>query len=306
MRGTGPLALSILLVGLFVGARTNAGAQQLILKGEFGLLGGTMAPPGLYTGVFTGEMWNDELKDQNGNSVPSQGGSFNQYIVGPLISYVSKFKLFGANYGAIVGIPFANATIDFPRLNTQGSTGMAISQLWVVPFSLGWHFERSDLTVHYAFYPPTGRYTPGAPNNTGLGMWCNEFSLRATVFPDAAKDWHLSASFFYDINSKKKDTDFTTGSPFTLMYGVGHNYDSGKLFKGWAGVVGYAQWQVTASKGADVPQFVTDSRTQIYGIGPEFTTLQGAFTIRYFWQFGGKFSTQGQTLYAQFVLPLPF
>lgn len=40
-----------------------------------------------------------------------------------------------------------------------------------------------------------------------------------------------------------------------------------------------------------------------FAIGPEFTTLQGALTIRYFWQFGGSFSTQGSGLYAQFVYP---
>ncbi len=46
------------------------------------------------------------------------------------------------------------------------------------------------------------------------------------------------------------------------------------------------------------------NKSQIYGVGPDFTTLQGALTVRYFWQFGGKFSTQGQGLYVQFAMPL--
>jgi hypothetical protein len=116
--------------------------------------------------------------------------------------------------------------------------------------------------------------------------------------------WHASASLFYDINSKKKDIDWTTGNPFTLMWGLGGNYEFGKLFKGWAGVAGYSQWQVTSTQGASVPLFVSANKTQINAVGPEFTTLQGALTIRYFWQFGGKFSTQGRGLYAMFVLPI--
>jgi hypothetical protein len=34
------------------------------------------------------------------------------------------------------------------------------------------------------------------------------------------------------------------------------------------------------------------------------TTLQGALTLRYFWQFNGRFSTQGQNLYLQFAMPI--
>ncbi|MGH9399582.1 MAG: transporter [Thermoanaerobaculia bacterium] len=175
----------------------------------------------------------------------------------------------------------ANVRTDFPRLDLSSSTGMDLSQIFVSPVSLGWHFSRADLTFDYGFYAPTGRYTAGASDNTSLGMWCNELSLRSTVFFDEAKAWHAAASLYYDVNGKKKDTDWTTGDPLTLMWGVGGNYGSGKsLFKGWAG------------------------RTHIYAVGPEFTTLQGALTIRYFWQFGGKFSTQGQGLYVQFAMPI--
>ena len=162
-----------------------------------------------------------------------------------------------------------------------------------------------DVTFHYAFYAPTGRYEVGAPDNTSLGMWANEFSLRATAFFDKDRQWHGSASLFYDINSKKSGQDWTTGNPFTYMWGIGRNYgDPHGLFSGWAGLAGYAQWQVTSTTGADAPLIVRQNRTSIYSVGPEFTTLQGALTVRYFWQFGGKFSTQGQGLYVQFAMPV--
>jgi hypothetical protein len=296
-------------------------AQQLIIKGEFGLKAGFTPPPGLYAGMIGAISWSDELVGPEGNAL--DGPQLNQYAFAPMVEYVSKFRLFGADYGAIVAAPFANVAISSPRLDVDASTSMALSQLWVVPVVLGWHITDplplapggADMTFHYAFYAPTGRYsviqTPDgpapAPDNSGLGMWTNELSFRITGYFDRARKWHGTASLFYDFNGKKKDLDWTTGNPFTYMWGLGRDYgEKGSLFSGWVGAAGYSQWQVTSTTGADAPPAARAFKTQINGVGPEFTTLQGALTVRYFWQFGGEFTIRGTGLYVQFVMPLPF
>lgn len=282
----------------------EAAAQQLILKGEYGMKAGDQPPPGLYAGVFSGMAWNDKFVTQRGNTLPS-AGHVDQYLVGPLVSWVTDEKILGANYGMLLAVPFANTAMDIPHIYLSSSTSWGLSQVFFAPLSLGWHLGPADLIFQYGFYGPTGRYTPGGSTNTGLGMWCNELSLLSTVYLDEAKAWHVTASLFYDVNSKKKDVDWTQGNPFTLMWGLGRNYGSGKaLFQGWAGVAGYAQVQVTGNTGQAVPDLVQGARTRIYGIGPEFTTLQGALTVRYAWQFGAFHSLQGPTLYVQFVLPI--
>jgi len=303
-----------LLSGIAVLAAASSGsAQQLIIKGEFGNKGGVMPPPGLYAGAFGGFTWADELVGPDKNAV--DGPSLNQHAFGPLVQYVSNFKLFGANYGALVAVPFANTAIDFPRLDVSGSTGTALSQLWVVPIMLGWHIEKplflapggADIIAHYAFYAPTGRYSPGALNNTALGMWSNELSLRVTSYFSKDRKWHGTGSLFYDFNSKKEGLDWTTGNPFTYMWGLGRDFGAkDSLLSGWFGAAGYAQWQVTSTTGFDAPLIARNNKTQVNGVGPELTALQGALTIRYFWQFGGKFTTRGQGLYVQFAMPLPF
>jgi len=308
-----PLGALATAVAVFALLAAPAAAQQLIIKGEFGNKAGYMPPPGLYAGMFGAVSWADEIVGPDKNVV--SGPDLTQYLFGPLVQYVSKFKLFGANYGALVAVPFANIAIDFPRLDVDDSTGVAMSQLWVVPVMLGWHIEDplplapggTDITFHYAFYAPTGRYEPGAPDNTGLGMWTNELSLRVTGYFSKDKKWHGSASLFYDFNGKKEGLDWTTGNPFTYMWGLGRDYgEKDSLFSGWVGAAGYSQWQVTSTTGLDAPLIVRENKTQINGVGPEFTTLQGALTVRYFWQFGGKFTTRGQGLYVQFAMPLPF
>jgi hypothetical protein len=290
----------------------NAGAQQLIIKGMYGMMAGTQPPPGFYVGAFGNVDWADDLKTGGGDTI--HGPKLTQEIFGPLIMWVSPYKIFGADFGATVAAPFANTRAEFPRLNDFGaSSGIAFSQLYVVPISLGWHLKDplplspggADITVHYAFYAPTGRYTAGAPNNTSLGMWSNEISARLTAFFDKDRNWHGSAALFYDFNSKKEGQDWKTGNPFTFMGGLGRNYGAKEsLFSGWAGLVGYSQFQVTDTTGVDAPLVARENKSRIYSAGPEFTTLQGALTVRYFWQFGGKFSTQGQGLYVQFAMPI--
>ena len=306
--------LPALGVGLALGLiARGASAQQLILKGEYGMMAGTSPPPGLYLGAYAGFNWADELKTGGGDTI--EGPNVNEEVFGPLIMWVSDLKIFGANYGALVAVPWANTRLEFPHLDVSGSSGIGFSQLWVVPFSLGWHIKDplplapggADITFHYAFYPPTGRYTPGASNNTGLGMWCNELSARLTAYFDKDRNWHGSAALFYDINSKKEGLDWTTGNPFTFMGGLGRNFGStSSLFSGWAGIAGYGQWQVTSTTGADAPEVARLNKSRIYGIGPELTILQGALTVRYFWQYGGKFTVQGQGMYVQLALPVNF
>src|SRR4029077_4278565 len=93
----------------------HARAQQLIIKGMWGMMAGTQPPPGVYAGMFGSINWSDEIRGPNGNAV--KGPNFTEEIFGPLVSYVSNLKILGGNYGAVVSLPFANSRLDFPRLD---------------------------------------------------------------------------------------------------------------------------------------------------------------------------------------------
>jgi hypothetical protein len=313
-RKTFPRRFVVLLFAAALGlTAAGANAQQLIIKGMYGMMSGTQAPPGLYAGMFGAVSWADEIRTSGGNNI--RGPEVKQEIFGPLVQWVSNFKILGGTYGATIAIPFANLLLDSPRLDVGGSTGLALSQLYVIPFSLGWHSDKpmpifgggTDVTFAYTFYAPTGRYTAGALNNTSLGMWCNELSVKATGFVDKDKNWSAAGALFYDMNSKKEDVDWKQGNAINYMWGVGRAYgDKKSMLSGWAGVAGYAQWQVSSTTGVDAPLILRENKSTIYGIGPELTALQGALTVRYLWQYGGKTVVQGQGLYVQFAMPLPF
>jgi hypothetical protein len=300
------------LATIAVLAATVAGGQQLIIKGEYGNKSGVLPPPGFYAGMIGAVSFADELVGPDKNVV--DGPNLTQYVFGPILQYVSKEEVLGGHYSAVIVAPFSNVRIDFPRLDVDDSTGAAFSQLFVSPLTLGWHLDGplplspggADLAVSYGFYAPTGRYEPGALDNTSLGMWTHELSARLTAYFSRDRKWHGSGAIFYDLNFKKDGLDWTTGDPFTYMWGLGRDYgEKDSLLSGSVGAVGYAQWQVTSTTGADAPLFVRANKTQVNAVGAEITTLQGALTLRYFWQFGGKFTTRGHGLYVQFAMPLP-
>jgi hypothetical protein len=67
-----------------------------------------------------------------------------------------------------------------PNLSAAGgSSGLA--DLWIQPFTIGWHLKRWDLQVGDAFMVRTGRYSPGASNNVGSGYFGNHFQTGTTL-----------------------------------------------------------------------------------------------------------------------------
>jgi len=119
------------------------------------------------------------VKDDKGNKI-NQRGSLTSTLDGILLSWVSNYKILGANYGATTVIPFIQNRIQVNSLNVN--TGFAFTDMIVTPVSLGWHLKKADVTAAYNIYIPTGKFSANGTDNTGLGMVGNEFSLGSTVY----------------------------------------------------------------------------------------------------------------------------
>ena len=90
--------------------------------GDFGVQSGSQPQPGFYAALFYLRYDADTIKDADGNIVrvsPSAPGSIGVAAVAPLAWYVSKAKVLGANYGAMVVLPLANASIEAPAFATR-------------------------------------------------------------------------------------------------------------------------------------------------------------------------------------------
>ncbi len=118
----------------------------------------------------------DEVKDQNGSTLPITGNNWVLMDMNSLIWVSTKKFLGGARYSAFATLPFAknDLTSDIHG-NISGGGGFADS--YYVPLVLGWNKERVAIRVLYGFLAPTGRFAAGANDNVGSGYWTNASHL---------------------------------------------------------------------------------------------------------------------------------
>ena len=290
----------------FSGATQTASAQLNIpvIRGDNGLKSGSQAPPGTY---LTGIVYfydTHEIVDRNGTRLNRV--SIEQAFSAAVLTYVPKKKILGGNYAFTVALPLLNVAIDTPQNSSK--TGIGYSDTYVQPIQLGWHKTRYDALASYGLYIPTGRFTAGASNNHGLGMWSHEFSAGATVYLNDKKNWHVATLGSYNIQSHIRGTNRKAGNVLSLEGGLGHTFCSGLCN---VGVDYYTQWKVTNDSFPPVPaSFI--SKHRYYGVGPEVNGVipinaktLAIFKIAYFREFGNRVATQGQSIIMSVTLAKP-
>jgi hypothetical protein len=296
------------------------------LLGDNGVKSGSQAAPGLYVSSLYYFYRTDTIKDADGNRIsfdPNQAGSQKLHLLAPVFTYVSKVKVLGGQFGMMAVLPFANGALEAPAFGLDDSVGTGVADMYLVPFQLGWHKPRTDIVTAFAFFAPTGRYTAGADDNIGKGMWSYELSAGTTVYLDEAKTWSLATTGYWETHSKKKDTGnlqvanitltgVKVGQLLTLEGGLG------KSFLGGAASVGlayYAQWKLTVDEfgiAISLPSGRAIGKHKVWGFGPDVTmpiatksTLISLVNVRYFWEAGAQLKTQGQSLVITAAFPVP-
>lgn len=274
------------------------------VKGDNGLKSGSQPGPGTYITNLNYFYGSSEIKLPN-RTVDLPGG-LNLYLNGTAITRVTKAKFLGANYGVQFVVPALNTQLELPRART-GKGGFGISDLYVMPLYLGWHKKRADYTASFAFYAPTGRFTAGGNDNTGLGMWSYEINGGTTVYPDKNRTWNIATLASYEMHGKKRGADIKVGDILTLEGGVGKTFPKSMLD---VGVVYYAQWKVTADSGSDLARIlqlhgVGMAKNRAFALGGEFgkvfPKLDSQFNVRVLKEFGNSTATQGHAVVASFT-----
>jgi hypothetical protein len=244
---------------------------------------------------------------------PGRPGSIDMNSYAASVWYVSDFKLLGANYGFILFPAFTNNALEAPVFGLDQSTNTGFTDLYFQPLNLGWHTQRADFTAGLGVVAPTGRFEPGAPDNLGLGMWSFEPFAGATVYFDEARTWHFATTAFYEMHTKKRNTDIRVGDILTLEGGLGKSFLGGTLI---VGASYYAQFQIAHDEvGPDIEPLLKGrklARQRVFGVGPELTipimtsnTLYGFLNARFFWEMGARSTLEGTTLTITATFPIP-
>jgi len=270
------------------------------IPGFLGLQAGTQAPPGLYLANVVWVYPTSTIKDNSGNAIHLPGSLTSTAEI-VLVNVVTNYKLFGANIGASAGFPFIKNRIQLDSLDVN--TGFAYTDMFLGA-SLGWHLKRADITAGYNLYIPTGRFSQGGNDNTGLGQLGNEFTIGTTVYLDPKRLWSAAGNFGLEFHTDKSGTNINVGDLGTIQGGVGRTFY--KKVSGPVpmimnvGVAGYAQFKVTGDSGSDIPPALRGFEDRVFALGPEFNIYipkpRLTFLVRYEPEFAARVRTQGQTV----------
>ena len=292
------LFVSVLIV---FGAWPRTALAQLItqhVKGAVGLKAGSQPPPGGYVPLPIVYFYNtDKVKDRNGDRLPGNADLTSAFF-GVGYSQVTSKKILGGFYGFAVLFPVgANNRIQGTEIDANPGAGITDSAF--TPVSLGWHRTRADFTTAFNIFAPTGKYTDGANDNTGLGMWGFEPVVGTTVYLDGGRRSHAAIELSFDMQSKKEDSDTKVGNQLNLEGGVGGDFLKGGLSLGLAY---YASFKVSEDEIDGLPGILIRGKNKVFGLGPEATLaiaahnkVYGFVTVRYFWETYARTTTQGSS-----------
>jgi len=209
---------------------------------------GVMSEPGLAYANFFMDYSFDQFRPASGANVEQRNAAV--FLDINAFEWVTKKKILGANYALAALLPFSNSSISSPTLGAIGGGG-GFSDSFYQPLTLGWHFKHADIQVAYGFFAPTGRFSPGATNNTGSGYWTNSPTAGETFYLTKNKRTLFSAYQLYEFHTTQQGTNIHPGQAFNLDYSLMQilplQEDMHTLLQ--FGLVGYGQWQTSNNSG---------------------------------------------------------
>jgi hypothetical protein len=302
-------AIGGVVLGLIAATPAHAQLNTQHIKGGVGLKSGSQPPPHVYViAPFLYIYSTDTVKDRNGDRLfEGSDATLTSVAYAGGVSVVTHKKLLGF-YGYQVLFPVgANNRIQGTEIDANPGAGLTDSA--VVPISLGWHFKQADAIVSYGIFIPTGRYTDGASDNTGFGMWGHELGFGTTVYFNEKKEYHASALVSFDFQSKKEDSETKVGNAMNIEGGVGGDFLKGGLS---VGLAYYWSGKLTQDHIEGFPDILIRGKNKVFALGPEVSlalakgkAVYGFLKVNYEWEVYARTNTQGSefNIVATFLVP---
>ena len=263
--------------------------------GQTGLRGGASPAPGWSFTNFSRLFSNLDVKDESGNTVehPAEARYANITVVG----WTSDYKIFGMNYGALVGVPFATGNLN-PGADEVASSHFALGDIIVTPLVLYGRDSEFDYQFQFSVWTPSGEFKPGGLANRGSGFWSVIYSAGGVWYPGGDRNnWSLSAIARIEQNFEQAHTGITPGDNFDIDWGIGKIVHLGS-YRFDVGVSGFGTWQISNQSGGG-----NTNRYRYYGTGPEVSAAisdRWSARVRAQWEFGARNVVQGNNIWIIF------
>ena len=252
--------LFLLTAGLSVAALAQTPPIRGVYTPGFNATNSGVLPgPGLtYSNTFLAYSF-DQVVGPDGKTI-TRAPSVGVLIDINAFFYVFKKEILGGNFAMAAGLPISNSSISSVHLGAVAG-GAGFSDSFYQPVTMGWHFKRADIIAAYAFFAPTGRFTPGATDNVGTGHWSNVPNAGETIYLTANKGTALNAYQMVEFHTPQTGTNIQAGSTFDLDYSLTQvlplKKDHSILLQ--PGFIGYGQWQLSNNSGPSIDPIVAAS-----------------------------------------------
>ncbi|KIC79248.1 SphA family protein [Pseudomonas sp. C5pp] len=291
-------ASSLLFAGLAATLHVSAteGGKTLYALGVNGFGWGALPPPGTYMMLDAQHYRSDDLKGNDGSSIPVPGFKVRADALVPNFIWVTSQELLGGSLALHSIVPLV--TLDVSAAGrSQRKTG--VGDIVFGP-AIGWHLSPNLHTVAgIDIFAPTGEYDKDDLANVGGNYWATHM-VGGFSWIDV-KGFNADAKVMYGINARNDDTDYRSGNELIVDYAAGW-----ALGNGWTvGVGGYVYQQLTDDE--QDGHTVRDNKGSARAIGPSvrYDSGQGWFlTVKGYGETGVRNRAEGDALWLRAVFPL--
>jgi hypothetical protein len=287
----------LLLAGLLAApALVQAQPTAHYVPGVEGIKAASLPPPGVYLRDYNVFYYANTINDDHGKSIPGVDPRAYIYANVPRLIWITDQQLLGGFIGVDGLLPLQYTEL---KVNTPGPA-FSHNTFHDQTFGIGdffaevtWsrHIPQFDISAGCGVFAPTGDFSPSNPTQPGLGYWGEMLTAGATWYPDAEKQWAISALNRYEFNQQQRDTDITPGQAYTLEWGISRTF----VRTLDVGVIGYYQQQVTGDSGPGA----SSNLDRVAGVGPEVSYFYPPATVgvslRYNYEFFSENRLQGHT-----------
>lgn len=253
--------------------------------------------PGLFVQDIVEPFHASSFMGPNGQRLPGNN-SLDTFATLTEVAYTSRFRLFGANYGGEILVPFAHVDLD-TDLGVRGTQG-GIGDLIFSPFLLQWpehklfgkpFFQRLHVVE---LIVPTGRYDRNASVSVGSNVVSvsPQYAFTLLLTPQLETSWRLH----YLWNSRNNDPNPIYNAR-SIQPGQAVHFNASISYKLHPrmrlGLAGYYLKGITDPKVGS--RSLLDSREQIGAIGPGVWVATKPLEIYFhtFFEMGAENRPQG-------------
>ena len=283
------MATSLLTATNMAMAAENGGSAYP--DGTESFFGGAMPPPGMYLVSYNQHYSADKFKNDH--------PLFNDFKIDTFATvargvYVSDKTFLGANWGMHAFLVYANADLT---LGGRQDDHMALGDIIIDPFLLGWHKGNWHVATGVDFYIPVGSYNKNRLANIGRNYYTIQPIISTTYLNKQGIE--LSTKWMYDINFENKDTNYESGNALHVDYVLAKHM--GPLA---VGLGGYVHRQLEGDSGAGA--VLGDFKAKGASVGPQvrYQFPKGyAIAAKYQKEFDVENRPEGQKFAIDFTIP---